>query len=175
MPLCGRCLKRPPPYTTIVAPFLYQPPIDHLIGQLKFAGQLRMAPLFANLMHDAIKQLPDTDALVPVPLHRWRLLRRGFNQSALMARAISRSSGLPIFDAATRRVGGPALHGMHATQRRRAIRDVFTLRQSVAGMRLTLVDDVVTTGATVGELSRLLLRAGAQRVSVLCLARTPNH
>lgn len=125
-----------------------------------------MARLAATLPHDAV--------LVPVPLHRWRLWRRGYNQAGLIARALARNHGLTVdVDLLVRHRHTPLLRGLGRVARRRALRGAFRLREgaALAGRTAVLIDDVLTSGATAEACSRLLRRAGAGRIEVLCWAR----
>jgi len=122
---------------------------------------------------------PDAELLVPVPLHRWRLWRRGFNQAALVARRLSVSSGVPAAcDLLHRPRATPVLRGMGPAGRRRAVRGAFAVDPAgvarVKGRRVVLVDDIHTSGATSDACVRVLLAAGAASVTILCWARVLN-
>jgi ComF family protein len=135
------------------------------------------APTLARLMVQAASDLlPDTDIIVPVPLHRRRLLARRFNQSALLAQAMSRETAIEVIpDLLIRRRHTPSQAGLSASARRRNVAGAFALRKGmvdrVRNARMLIVDDVFTTGATVGACTAVLLRAGAQSVDVITLAR----
>jgi ComF family protein len=121
----------------------------------------------------------DADSLlVPVPLHRWRIWRRGYNQAAIIARAIARLTGAPMaLDPIVRRKPTPLLRGLGRKARARAVRGAFVIRPDadVKGRHIILVDDVYTTGATANACAKALKRAGAARVSVLCWARVVRN
>lgn len=171
--LCGPCLQSPVPVEYSRIPFHYQAPLDHLIMALKFQRQLAMAPLLAELMLEASLPWPGTpDCLLPVPLHPRRLRERGFNQAQELARILSRHSGIPLAPQWASRQRHTATQSLlDATARRRNMRDAFIVHQTPPA-HVVLVDDVVTTGSTVNELARTLLRAGARRVDVWACARS---
>ncbi len=172
-PHCGACLQEPPPYVATLAPYRYEYPLDTLITGLKFHGRLHLAALLGTLLADAWPDRLDLDALVPVPLPDQRLRRRGYNQAREIARCLSQRVGVPVRDICRRPAAAEPLSGLGATERRRRVRGAFVIHQPVGGWRIGLVDDVVTTGATVTELTRRLRRAGAASVQIICVARTP--
>jgi ComF family protein len=118
----------------------------------------------------------DADLLVPVPLHRWRIWSRGFNQAALIAAALSKASGVPVDAEVLRRMKAtPVLRGLGAPGRAKAVAGAFALaggaKRSLAGKTVVLVDDVHTSGATAAACARVLKRGGADKVILLCWAR----
>jgi ComF family protein len=147
------------------------------VHQLKYAGRRRVAARLAELLLEepAVGALVATsDVLVPVPLHPRRLRERGFNQSALLAAEVARRARRPCCpDALVRRLDTPPQAGLTAAARRRNVRDAFAVRRraSIAGRTVTLVDDVLTTGATALECARRLRDAGASEVRLLTVAR----
>lgn len=145
--------------------------MDALIGRFKYAGALHFGALLGRLLAAACGgRRPD--GLVPVPLHPARLAQRGFNQARELAQPVARAGGLPVLDDACRRVAAtPAQAGLTAAQRRRNLRGAFAVTADLAGLRLAIVDDVLTTGSTAGALARELLRAGAASVEVWAVAR----
>lgn len=144
---------------------------------LKYGGRMGVADTMAGLMQ---RHLPaDAQLIVPVPLHRWRLWRRGYNQAGLIGAALGRRGDLSfVTDALVRTRRTPPLRGMNGRQRAEAVRDVFAMSPTgattVGGARIVLVDDVFTSGATVAGCADVLLTAGAARVDVLCWARVLN-
>lgn len=170
--VCGRCLLRPPLFLAARAPLLYTFPVDAALKALKFNGSLHYAPAFAELMlRELVTHFPAADALAPVPLHRWRHARRGFNQALELSRPLARATGLPLITA-TRRVRNTRPQtGLTARQRRRNLRRAFALSGSLSFRHPVIVDDVMTTGETCAQLAGVLLRAGAEDVSVLTAAR----
>ncbi|ENY3730806.1 TPA: DNA utilization protein GntX [Enterobacter kobei] len=176
---CGRCLKKPPPWSALVAVDDYVRPLSRLIHALKFSGQSSLAPPLARLLLLAVLQarrtraLPKIDMVVNVPLYRHRHWRRGYNQSDLLCRPLARWLGCRYTTSALTRVHATAVqHQLNARLRKRNLKNAFRLELAVNGLHIAIVDDVVTTGSTVAELSRLLLRSGAASVQVWCLCRT---
>lgn len=175
----GRCLQSPPPWRALVTVNAYRPPLSSLLHRLKFSRQSSLAQPLARLMLLALLQarrtraLADADLLVCVPLHRHRHWRRGYNQSDLLCRPLARSLGCRYVPSALTRIHAAALqHRLNARQRKKNLKNAFRLEIPVNGLHIALVDDVVTTGSTVAELSRLLLQSGAASVQVWCLCRT---
>jgi ComF family protein len=174
--LCGRCQRRAPPFVRTLAALRYETPVPSLVGAMKFNGRLNHARLLGQILADAARQLtpPWPQVLVPVPLHRHRLAARGFNQSAEIARVVGRTLGLPLETGVVHRVlATPPQAGLDEAARRRNIRGAFMARRPWPWARVAILDDVVTTGATVTELSRVLLQAGAESVEVWAAVRTP--
>ena len=172
---CGRCSRHPPPHRSAFAALRYEAPVSQLIGHLKFRRQLHLAAPLARLMSERLGPVdPRPDLLVPVPLHPRRLRERGFNQSLELARVLAAQYDLGLDWRVCRRIRAtPAQTGLTERERRRNLRNAFRVEGNLRGCHLVVLDDVVTTGATLGELSRTLLRAGAARVDVWALARTP--
>ncbi len=173
---CGRCQRHPPSYAATWAPYLYRPPLDHLVTAMKFHGKLNAARLLGQLLGETLAHrdaaLPDL--IVPVPLHRHRLRERGFNQATELGRVVARRLGLPLArDLVRRRRSTAPQTRLDLVARRTNLRGAFTVRAPLAGERLALLDDVVTTGATAEELARTLLAAGAGSVELWAVARTP--
>lgn len=170
--LCGRCLRRPPPVTRTAAAFAYTTPLDRLILDLKFHRRLHLAPLLGALMAEHLAAQERPQVLLPVPLHPARLRERGYNQALELARPLSRRLGLPIDLALCRRVRATAQQAtLTARERRRNLRGAFAVTRRPEYAHVVLVDDVVTTGATVFELARMLRAAGVARVDVWACAR----
>jgi ComF family protein len=173
--LCGECLAQPPPFDAVRAPWLYGEYLGYLIHRWKYAGDLTLTPLLAQLWLAAAGPPPPVDALVPVPLHWWREWRRGYNQSALLARQLARHGTPEVEYRLVRRNRATAAQsGSDAGARARNLRGAFTVRGACDNLRLAVIDDVFTTGATAAEVARTLKRAGAAEVEVWCLARTPK-
>ena len=172
--LCGSCLRHPPPFAACYAPFLYEPPVDWLVGRLKFHGRLAAGRVLAGLLGDALTPDPRPDLILPVPLHPARLRVRGFNQTAEIARPVARRLGIPLVtDLALRIRPGAPQSRLARALRRVNVRGAFVVRAPLAGEHVAVLDDVITTGATAAELARTLLRAGASRVDLWAVARTP--
>ncbi len=173
---CGRCRERPP-YAATRAAYAYAPPLDRLVQEFKFAGRLGHARLLGELLagHLETSGVPRPEMLLPVPLHPRRLRTRGYNQALELARPVARRLGVPLRARAGWRLRDTAAQsGLDAKARRRNVRGAFAVDGAVAGRRVAVIDDVVTTGHTVRELARALVAAGAERVEVWCLARAPQ-
>ena len=174
---CGRCRRQRQPFASGASLGPYEGSLRLVIHQLKYAGRRRAAGRLAEaLLEDpAVRALVATsDVLVPVPLHPRRLRERGFNQSALLAAEIAWRSARPhCADALVRRLDSLPQAGLSAAARRKNVRDAFAVRRRAAvdGRAVTLVDDVVTTGATALACGRRLVEAGAREVRLLCVAR----
>lgn len=175
--LCGECTARPPPFRRARAAVLYGPASRRLILDFKHGDRTEAAPAFAGWMVRAAADLIATaEVIVPVPLHWTRLFARRFNQAALLAYAIGRQSGLPVApDVLVRRRRTPSQGHLGRSARRRNVAGAFIVPPGraarVVDRRVLLVDDVMTTGATLAACTRALLRAGAQSVDVATLAR----
>ena len=170
---CGACLARPPRIARTRAAVAYDELSRSLAIRLKYGRKVAIARTMARYMAPLIG-LGSEQLLVPVPLHRWRLWSRGFNQSALVARELSRRLGIaadPMALSRTRRT--PPLKGMSRLQRRRTVAGAFRVRDksAIAGKTVILVDDVLTTGSTAEACARTLKRAGAARVELISWAR----
>lgn len=179
---CGQCLRRAPAFQRVETPLRYGFPVDALVTRFKHQsnaplGRLLGQLLERHLLHAYEEGLPRPDRLIPVPLSRRRERQRGFNQAHLLADWLAAPLGVPVDNRLLRRqLDTPAQQGLDAATRKKNLRNAFALAEcasSVEGLHLALVDDVLTTGATAERIARLLRRAGARRVDVYCLARTP--
>jgi ComF family protein len=172
---CGRCQRRPPPFTTVVAPLRYEFPVDAAIKALKFRRKLHYVPAFTAILGEAARRLPPgIDGLLPVPLHWRRQLRRGFNQAAELCRALEADLRLPVLQQVRRTRSTPYQSGLGAEARRANLRGAFRLCKDTALQHVLIVDDVVTTGATCSQLAALLKAAGVAEISVLAIARATS-
>ena len=175
--LCSDCLTGPGYFTKARALVHYEGIMPEIISRFKYRGDTRLAKSLGDLLagyEDADFSFRDYLLVVPVPLHPRRLRRRGFNQSLLLARRLSRRYSLPLDFTALRRIRPTAPQTeLSAAERRKNIRDAFAVFpvQAVTEKAILLIDDVFTTGATVEECAKVLLKAGANRVDVLTLAR----
>lgn len=175
--LCGDCLRTPPAYERARAVVRYDDASRDLILGFKHADRTFAVPAFSRWMARAgAELLEDADLIAPVPLHRLRLLRRRYNQAALLAHGIAKVSGFPVVpDLLVRTRRTPSQGRLSAARRRRNVRGAFAVKGSRAdllkGRRVLLIDDVLTTGATVSACARALVRAGAKAADVLTLAR----
>ncbi len=175
---CGRCLAEPPPFERLRAAVAYGDVSRQVALRLKYSGRPGLAETLAHFMlrHLDAREGAGEPLLVPVPLHRWRIWRRGYNQAALIASALARRSGLPAELDLIRRIRAtPPLKGLGRRERALAVRGAFRVpgesRSRLAGRRVVLVDDVYTSGATASACARALKRSGASSVEILCWAR----
>ncbi|GGA38794.1 amidophosphoribosyltransferase [Sphingomonas psychrolutea] len=170
---CAECLADPPRHAGIRAAVAYGEVARTVVVRLKYGGRTAFAETVGRQMARLMPQA--ADLLVPVPLHRWRIWSRGFNQSALIAAALTRATGVPNDPLLLRRIKPtPPLRGMGAKARARAVAGVFRVVDPEAllkGKSVVLIDDVHTSGATTDGCVRVLLRAGAARVTILCWTR----
>ena len=175
--VCGRCRRGRQPFAAGASLGPYEGSLRLVLHQLKYSGRRRAGRRLAEalLEEPAVRALvSSSDVLVPVPLHPRRLRERGYNQAALLAEQIARRSGRPVCaDALVRRQDTAPQAGLTAAARRRNVEDAFAVRRraSVTGRTVTLVDDVLTTGATAFACARRLREAGATEVRLLTVAR----
>jgi len=173
--LCGRCTTRLPNFDHCQPAFAYRGAIEGLIQRFKFGGDLAAGRVLAQLMarRAAAQRWVRPQLLIPVPLHRNRRWRRGFNQAEMLCRDLSRSmQNLPWVNALRRRRATRAQSDLPADRRRGNVRGAFALHYLPPGSRhIALVDDVMTTGSTLDECARILKRAGVERVDLWVLAR----
>ena len=176
---CGACLNNPPAYDEVVSPFLYQAPLDTLINNFKHKGDRcagkALGEIFAQAVyrHYQRQHLPMPQRLVAVPLHWRRHWRRGFNQAALLCDELSGALNIPIFVHIKRTDSRPAQQHLSRDQRLMNLTDGFKVTRPLKGGSIAIVDDVMTSGATANTLAKLLKTAGADKVSIWALARTP--
>jgi ComF family protein len=169
--LCGACLADPPLFDATTALWLYEFPCDQLVQALKYRAQLALAGFFARRL--ASGRLPEADLILPMPMHPRRLAERGFNQALEIARGVARRLGRPIEPCGARRVKDtPPQTGLPYSERAKNVRGAFRCELELDGASVAVVDDVMTTGATLDELARVLKGAGAARVENLVVART---
>ncbi len=182
--MCGTCLKAAPAFDATLVAADYAAPLDQLVQGLKFGHQLALAPLFASLLRDVLLKagadVPLPALLTAVPLGPQRLAQRGFNQALEIARPLSSMLGIalePQLVWRQRETRPQTL--LPPQQRQQNIRDAFMLDSTalarIAGRHIGVVDDVITTGGTLGELAATLKRYGAARVTNFVFARTPPH
>jgi ComF family protein len=171
--VCGLCQLAPPPLARVQCPLHYAFPVDRLLPRLKFHGDLAAGELLVTLAAWALDPEDRPAALVPVPLHPSRLRQRGYDQALEIARAFARQGGPPVRADALRRVRATAAQTtLDARARRANLGGAFAVRAGIAlPAHVALVDDVMTTGATLHECARVLLAAGVARVDAWCLAR----
>ncbi|WP_395394820.1 double zinc ribbon domain-containing protein [Novosphingobium sp. BL-8A] len=174
--ICAPCLAEPPRHDGIAAATLYNASSRKLILALKHGNRLALADMMGAFMAARLPQIDEDWLIAPVPLHRWRIWHRGYNQAAELARVIARRRGARLaVDLLERRKATPSLGGLGRKARRRALSGAIGIplrkRAGVKGARIVLVDDVLTSGATSEACVSALKRAGAERVVIACFAR----
>lgn len=174
--ICGHCLQHPPLFTHTQALFAYAHPVDKLIQAMKYGEQLSLAHHFAQ----KLAQLADLDALPDVllamPLHPNKLRERGFNQSLLLAQKLAGKLHLDLWPHACQRVRDtPAQSTLPWAQRKKNVHQAFTCTTDMTGRHVALVDDVLTSGASLNALAAAIHARGAETISVYVVARTLSH
>jgi ComF family protein len=172
--VCAACRLGMVEYRYLYCFGSYDGALARLIHLFKYQGMKPLAEPLGRLLVRALPRHQEFDLIVPVPLHWWKQWRRGFNQSAELARVLSRHSGIPWRNALRRRRATEVQAGLTRSERRRNVAGAFAV-DSVTGKKILLVDDVITTGSTVAAISRVLRRAGAAQVSVIALARVDRR
>ncbi len=174
--VCAPCLADPPRHDGIAAATLYNDASRKLVLAFKHGGKIALAPMLARLIAARLPEAGGEWLVVPVPLHPFRLWRRGFNQAALLAREIAHLRGATLLvDGLVRRKRTPTLGGLGKAARARALSGAIAVRprcrSALKGANVVLVDDVMTSGATSDACIGVLKRAGAEKVVVACFAR----
>lgn len=174
---CGRCLKKPPAFATTLAPLSYEFPIEQLINRLKRTANpyllKLMRQIFVQQFAEHILQEPP-QLIIPVPLHYRRQLARGHNPASEWARELSQHLGIPFAQNACQRIRHtPHQQGLTAKQRSKNLQGAFSIQTTSLPQHIALVDDVMTTGSTVNELAKCCSKAGATKIDIWCMARTP--
>ena len=168
--VCGACLERPPRFDAVEAAFAYRFPVNALILAFKYGGRLALARGLGEALARAATR--DVDAIVPMPLSPARLAGRGFNQALEIARVVAALTGIPLLRDACRKVADtPPQAALPWRERANNVRRAFVCDADLEGRRVAAVDDVLTTGATLNELARVLRRAGAVEVVGWVVAR----
>jgi len=168
---CGPCKRAPPPWARASAPWLHGGALADGIHRLKYQGRADLAAPLGVLFAGA--EPPRADVVCPIPLHPSRLRERGFDQAYLLAAGASRRLGLPLSPLLRRVRATPQQVWLERAARERNVRGAFAASPEAAGLRVCLIDDVLTTGATARAAAEALFRAGAARVEVRTLARAP--
>jgi len=172
--ICGACLRHPPAFEQTLAGFDYTFPIDALLHAFKYGGALHIAAALTQPLTHCARQTTLPDIIVPMPLHPARLRERGFNQAVEIGKIIARQLNIPLrANACTRTRDTVPQASLPRRARRKNLRGAFACATPLKGMRVALVDDVMTTGATLHELAAVVRHAGATTVSAWVIARTP--
>jgi ComF family protein len=174
--VCAPCLADPPKHDGIAAATLYNPASRDLVLAFKHGRRVSLGKLLGRLIVARLGEVPGEWLVIPVPLHRWRLWKRGFNQSALLARTVATTPARRLaVDALVRTRATPSLGGLGRQERARALRGSIIVNPAwqsrLRGAQVLLIDDVMTSGATSESCVRALRRAGASRVRIACFAR----
>lgn len=169
--LCPACLHKPPPWQAMIAPLVYQDATRRLVHQLKFSENTPLAEALVQHLISAY-QLRPVQVLLPVPLHRSRLLERGFNQSLEIADALSRRLQIPLDPHSLQRIRATdAQSGLSLNQRQQNLAKAFDYQPRQAYRAVAIVDDVITSGSTMTEICKLLRRQGIEHIEAWSLAR----
>jgi ComF family protein len=172
--ICGRCLRRPPAYSRVWAAASYAFPLDALIQRMKYAPDVSLVSPLTALLVERVRGQPRPDVVIGMPLSAQRLRERGFNQANEIARRAARALRLPyLADACRRERHATPQAALPLEERAANVRGAFSAGSSVTGRTVAVVDDVLTTGASLNELAQVLRRAGASDVIGWVLARTP--
>ena len=183
-PFCGDCLNKKHLFTQLHALASYQPPYAKLIKQLKYKKQLTTGELLGQLLSHSIlarfssSELKQFDYIIAVPLHNKKLRQRGFNQAQLIAEVVAKQLNIPLLvDAISRNKATQVQEGLSVSKRKRNLQGAFSVRQNAQwqGKHILVLDDVVTTGATINSLSQCLLTKNVASITVLCICRTALH
>ena len=174
---CGACVSTPTPNIACVSLLLYQEPVDYLIKHMKYHNQLAIAELMGKLLASKIAKSdqPLPEQIIPVPLHFSRLQQRGYNQAVEIARSISRAFNIPInLTACSRKRNTTPQFDLPSNLRADNLHDAFEVLNAIPAKHVAIIDDVMTTGSTVWELSHALLDSGVERVDIWTCARATN-
>ena len=170
---CGPCTLQPPAFDATRAAWLYVPPLDRLVHGLKYHGRLPLAAWFGEALS---KDLPSVDFICPMPLHPTRLRERGFNQAHEIARIVSGRTGIPLMKRTVRRIRPTLEQSLLDRRARRAnVRGAFHCAEPMDGATILVIDDVMTTGATLEQVAQALRLAGAAQVINRVVARANLH
>ena len=170
---CGPCLTKPPSYDRVISAFAYANPIRQLISQFKYQRQLAIGMMLAEILESKVLySSPSVEAILPVPLHPSRLRQRGFNQALELARPLAKTLERPLLMSQVHRQKNTLEQSsLSGKQRRSNLKQAFSVSGPIPYTSVAIVDDVMTTGSTVGELSALLKRNGVRYIEIWCAAR----
>lgn len=169
---CGHCLKTKPYYDTTDALYTYAYPVDILIQQYKYKHALHLSNTFSHLL---LRKMPniDIDLIIPMPLHPTRMKDRGFNQSLEIAKSLAKKTNIRLDSVSCTRVKNTQPQAsLTPKERVKNMRDAFHCSTKLSGLRIAVIDDVMTTGASLNALSKTLKMAGASKISCYIIART---
>ena len=172
--LCGQCQQSPPPIDYLISSLAYDYPVDYLVSQLKFNRNLAYAKILSKLLLETLQSQQDEqpELIIPVPLHKSRLRQRGFNQALEIARPIAKAFNIPMAKYAIKRAKQTKAQSLlNAAERKKNLHHSFSLTKPINAKHVVIIDDVVTTGATVFELADVLKKSGVEKVGVWAVAR----
>lgn len=170
--LCGQCLQHFPCFDKTIVLFSYEEPITKLIIDLKFHHQLIYAKILGLLMARKLNTTALPECIIPVPLHKKRLRERGFNQALEIAKPISKILNIPIDRYSAQRTRETEPQSLtHAKERKKNVKNAFQIKPTFKANHVAIVDDVMTSGHTVNELSQALKKAGVKQIDIWCAAR----
>ncbi|NLC70406.1 MAG: ComF family protein [Desulfuromonadaceae bacterium] len=176
---CGACITNPPPFSSVTSFGIYEGLLKEAVQTFKYRDKFHLGRPLGRLVAEKVAErhrFCPFDLILPVPLHRRRLQERTYNQALLLAETIGRHLAVPVNSALLRRLRPtPPQQGLSERERLRNLKGVFGLAEKIEGLRVLLVDDVMTTGATARECSQVLLRGGASGVEVAVVARAARH
>ena len=172
---CGTCITQPPPFDRCFCPFEYAPPIDEQIIKLKYRQNPHIArdiaAMLATEIRDANIDLPEL--LIPAPLHRKRLFQRGYNQSALLAKHLSKEFNIPVeYHSLSKHKATANQAELPLKARQSNLKNAFSIKRSIMASHVAIIDDVITTGSTASEIAKILKRKGVDYVQVWGVAHT---
>lgn len=174
--LCGHCLQHPPAFDQTVTAFRYAYPLDRLLHQFKYHQQLAIGHLLANHLMNQLGSIAETErphSMVAMPMHPNRVKERGFNHALELAKEVHKHWHIPLdIQGCTRLIDTPTQAGMDMKTRVSSLRGAFSTSLNWYGKHVIVVDDVMTTGASMHAVAKVLKKAGATRITALVLART---
>jgi ComF family protein len=180
--ICGNCLSYTPDFDATHTLFTYDFPVDRLLQHYKYNNSLHLSHTFAQLLYEnklkRLSGIDKIDLIIPMPMHPTRLKERGFNQALEIARILSKRTHIKLdYSLCKRSKHTPPQASLPLKERIKNIRDAFDCQQNVDGLNIAIVDDVMTTGASLNELAKTLKQAGATHVECWAIARTlpENH
>ncbi len=177
--LCGRCIKQDPQFDYAYSLFRYQDEVIRLVHRLKFGEKISYARSIGELLlkkmtDELLPEQGEPECIIPVPLHNSRLRKRGYNQATEISRLIAKKTDLPIEQNLVLRQRSTLTQtGLKVKQRQKNIKGAFKMTATLNVKHVLIIDDVITTGATVNELAKVLKKSGIERIGVLSIARAP--
>lgn len=174
--VCGQCLQHPPAFDATHSAFTYSFPMDALLRALKYRGLLNVTDIVATELSNTLQHQTLPDLLIPMPLHPQRLQERGFNQAVEISRKLAQLKGRNLaLDSVIRTRHGEPQASLPLKERAKNVKGVFAATQDLSGKSVWIVDDIMTSGASLNELAKTLKKAGAVRVECCVAARTLPH